>query len=244
MSGGKQFELDVCRLLQRMGFAAEITGHSQDGGIDLVATNPNPLIGGKCVVQCKAWSAPVGEPVLRDLFGTMHAHGANKGVLITTSSFTPAALRFAHGKPLELIDGVRYRELCERFDVVTHDASFETTIDSRDQGDPTHVRLLLVGCSDPQEHKELQALVFTAGTLTITTGLDYKCPADNVHGYCGFSFSRIYIQEARHEMSLTSRLELLFRTHPTEPPTYTVVFEGRSEIVEPLYHAASERMRA
>jgi restriction system protein len=73
MNDGKEFEFEVLRLLQAIGFEAEVTGYSQDGGVDLVATNSSPLAAGKCVVQCKARSRPVGEPVLRDLFGTMHA---------------------------------------------------------------------------------------------------------------------------------------------------------------------------
>src|SRR5437667_4511031 len=181
MSAGKQFEFNVCQLLQQMGFDAKITDHSRDGGIDPIASNPNPLIGGQCVLECKAWNKPVGEPVLRDLFGTMHAYGANKGVLITTSSFTAAALHFAEGKPLELIDGVRYRELCEEFDVVAHGASLETTADEPSQADLTRVRLASIGCSDPQEHKELQSFLFTSGTLPIADVVDSRCPPERVH---------------------------------------------------------------
>ena len=43
MNEGKEFEFEVLRLLQAMGFEAEVTGYSQDGGVDLVATNSGPL---------------------------------------------------------------------------------------------------------------------------------------------------------------------------------------------------------
>ncbi|PYT29349.1 MAG: hypothetical protein DMG57_12040 [Acidobacteria bacterium] len=47
----------------------------------------------------------VGVSAVRDLFGTMNHEGANKGILVTTSSFRPDAYDFIRGKPVELIDG-------------------------------------------------------------------------------------------------------------------------------------------
>ena len=56
-------------------------------------------------MQCKDQKTPIGEPVLRDLYGLVLSEGVNKGIIITTSKFTEAARRFAEAKPLELIDG-------------------------------------------------------------------------------------------------------------------------------------------
>jgi hypothetical protein len=167
MNDGKEFEFEVLRLLQAMGFEAEVTGYSQDGGVDIVATNPSPLAAGKCVVQCKARSRPVGEPVLRDLFGTMHAQGANKGILITTSSFTAAALRFAQGKPLELIDGDLYRDLCEQHGLTAYGTSVEPLPDVLFDPNSTKVRIKSIDCTDPDERKSMQDYVFAVGQLSI-----------------------------------------------------------------------------
>ena len=54
---------------------------------------------------------PVGEPVLRDLYGTVMSERAAKGILITTSRFTARAKKFAEDKPLELIDGTLLLQL-------------------------------------------------------------------------------------------------------------------------------------
>lgn len=177
MNDGKDFEFEVMRLLQAMGFDAEVTGYSQDGGVDIVATNPSPLAAGKCIVQCKALARPVGEPVLRDLFGTMHAQGANKGILITTSSFTAAALRFAQGKPLELIDGALYRELCERHGLTAYGTSVEPLPDG-ELLDPnsTKVRIISIDCSDSDERKSMQHYVFAVGQFSIGNCLAFDAP--------------------------------------------------------------------
>ena len=98
-----------------MGFATETTSVSGDGGIDIVATNDQPLVKEQYIIQCKQWKAPVGEPPLRDLYGLVVSSDAIKGVLMTTSTFTPQAKRFARGKRLELIDGAAFQGLMERF---------------------------------------------------------------------------------------------------------------------------------
>ena len=54
---------------------------------------------------------PVGEPVLRDLYGTVMSERAAKGILITTSRFTARAKKFAEDKPLELINGTLLLQL-------------------------------------------------------------------------------------------------------------------------------------
>lgn len=92
-------------ILSSMGlkiFTTKITG---DGGIDLVAYSDSAIFSGKYIVQCKDWQNPVGEPIIRDLYGLVMSEGANKGIVITTGSFTSAARKFAEGKQLELIDG-------------------------------------------------------------------------------------------------------------------------------------------
>jgi Restriction endonuclease len=111
-----EFEVFVTNLLRKMGYKAETTRLTADGGIDVWASNDNLFTGGKIIVQCKRYSENnmVGEPVLRELFGLIHAHGVNKGVLVTTSSFTRGAMKFAQGKPIELLGGVQLLGLCQQ----------------------------------------------------------------------------------------------------------------------------------
>jgi hypothetical protein len=111
-----EFEVFVTNLLRKMGYKAETTRLTADGGIDVWASNDSIFTGGKVIVQCKRYSEHqlVGEPVLRELFGLVHAHGVNKGVLVTTSSFTRGAVQFAEGKPIELLGGLQLLGLCQQ----------------------------------------------------------------------------------------------------------------------------------
>ena len=112
-----EFEALVIRLLRAMGLAVQDTKKTGDGGIDALAESTEPITGGTYIVQCKRYSSNVGEPAVRDLYGTvMHAH-ASKGILITTSNFTQQAQTFADGKPLELINGASLRALLARYDI-------------------------------------------------------------------------------------------------------------------------------
>jgi restriction system protein len=100
-----EFENLVHNLFSKMGLETKLTRSSRDGGVDVVAFDKRPIIGGKVVVQAKRYKNTVGVSAVRDLFGTMINEGANKGILVTTSSYGPDAYEFAKDKPIELIDG-------------------------------------------------------------------------------------------------------------------------------------------
>ena len=82
-----------------------------DGGIDIIAYNKQPVIGGKYIIQCKRYNGSVGEPIIRDLYGVVCSERANKGILITTGTFTQSAKNFALDKQIELIDGHDFEQL-------------------------------------------------------------------------------------------------------------------------------------
>jgi len=83
----------------------KITQASRDGGVDAVVFDPDPIHGGKIVIQAKRYTNTVSVSAVRDLFGTVHNEGANKGILVTTADYGPDAYEFARGKPLTLISG-------------------------------------------------------------------------------------------------------------------------------------------
>jgi len=87
------------------GGEVKITRASRDGGVDAVAFDPDPIRGGKIVIQAKRYTNTVGVSAVRDLYGTVMNEGATKGILVTTSQYGPDAYEFAKGKPLTLLDG-------------------------------------------------------------------------------------------------------------------------------------------
>lgn len=100
-----EFENLICNLFSKKGLETKLTRTSKDGGVDVVAFDMRPVIGGKVVIQAKRYKNTVGVSAVRDLYGTMMNEGANKGILVTTSGYGPDAFNFSSGKPVELIDG-------------------------------------------------------------------------------------------------------------------------------------------
>ena len=82
-----------------------MTQSSRDGGVDAIAFDPDPIRGGKFVIQAKRYNNVVPIAAVRDLYGTMIYEGATKGILVTTSYFGTDSQNFVKDKPLTLIDG-------------------------------------------------------------------------------------------------------------------------------------------
>lgn len=109
------FERLVQRLLRESGFVhVEVTGRSGDGGIDGKGiAKMSGLLSFHVHFQCKRYTGSVSASHVRDFRGAMVGR-ADKGLLITTGSFTRDAVREATrdgAPPLDLIDG---DELAER----------------------------------------------------------------------------------------------------------------------------------
>lgn len=100
-----EFEALVSNLFSRMGLDTKLTQSSRDGGVDAVAFDTRPVLGGKVVIQAKRYRDTVGVSAVRDLYGTMLNEGASKGILVCTSGYGTEAFNFAKDKPIELIDG-------------------------------------------------------------------------------------------------------------------------------------------
>lgn len=96
------------------GGEVKITQASRDGGVDAVAFDPDPIRGGKIVIQAKRYTNVVGVSAVRDLFGTTLNEGATKGILVTTADYGPDAYEFAKGKPLTLLNGSNLLHLLEK----------------------------------------------------------------------------------------------------------------------------------
>jgi restriction system protein len=107
--GWEEFEHLIRELFQKEfsagGGEVKVTQASRDGGVDAIAFDPDPIRGGKIVIQAKRYTNTVDVSAVRDLYGTVLSEGATKGIIVTTSGFGPDAHRFAKDKPLTLLDG-------------------------------------------------------------------------------------------------------------------------------------------
>ena len=96
------------------GGEVKVTQASRDGGVDAIAFDPDPIRGGKIVIQAKRYTNTVGVGAVRDLYGTVLNEGATKGVLVTTSDYGPDSYAFANGKPLVLLSGANLLHMLEK----------------------------------------------------------------------------------------------------------------------------------
>ena len=120
------FERVVVQLLLAMGYggtlaqAGKAIGKSGDNGVDGVI-DQDTLGLDRVYVQAKRYAedTTVGAGDIRDFFGSLDMHKASKGLFVTTSSFTKAAMETAEklGKRIVLVDGRDLTKLMIRFNV-------------------------------------------------------------------------------------------------------------------------------
>jgi len=106
------FEHLVRQLLETMSYTAFVTAPGPDSGFDIDASRFDPKIGIiRTVVEAKRYSKAIEAEVVQSLYGVMLHEKAQEALAVTTSWFTPAAKRFAEGKPIRLIEGPELIEL-------------------------------------------------------------------------------------------------------------------------------------
>lgn len=101
-----EFEHLIRQLFQSIGMKSWVTQASKDEGVDGVAVNEDPIVGGLCIIQAKRYSKIVGLEAVHALAGVMEHKRAAKGVLVTTSWVGKASRDFAavNGR-IEIIEG-------------------------------------------------------------------------------------------------------------------------------------------
>lgn len=113
------FERLVVRLLTQIGYggsladAGKAIGKSGDGGIDGVIKE-DKLGLDLLYIQAKRWdNTTVGSPEIQKFVGALYGKKAKKGIFITTSTFSRAAIDYASSldSKIVLIDGMELAQL-------------------------------------------------------------------------------------------------------------------------------------
>jgi restriction system protein len=125
------FEKAVLQLLSKMGYGdlVEHTGKTGDEGID--GKIREDKLGLEVIyVQAKRWAnGTVGRPEIHKFIGALSSQGANKGIFITTSSFSGDALECglkSISPKIVLIDGLTLAQYMIDYDIgVSKVKSFE-----------------------------------------------------------------------------------------------------------------------
>ena len=113
------FERLTQRLLRESGFVqVEVTGRTGDGGIDGKGiARIHGFMSFHVIFQCKKYQGSVSAGDIRDFRGAMVGR-ADKGLFITTGTFTPAAIKEATrdgAPPIDLVDGEHLAEKLKEF---------------------------------------------------------------------------------------------------------------------------------
>lgn len=112
------FEQVIVDLLVSMGYGnaenARVTGKSGDNGIDGIV-DQDQLGLDRVYVQAKRYEASnkIGADSIRNFAGSLNYHQANKGLFVTTSSFTSSAIDTAEKvqQRIVLVDGEKLARL-------------------------------------------------------------------------------------------------------------------------------------
>lgn len=115
------FERICQRLLRESGFEkVTVTGQSHDGGIDgFGILEMNPFVSFKVLFQCKRYKGTVSRAQVGDFRNAMIGR-AEKGIIMTTGSFSSDAIKEANreGAPqIELVDGEKLVEMFKRVEL-------------------------------------------------------------------------------------------------------------------------------
>jgi len=108
-----EFEHLIRELFQAIGLKSWVTQSSKDEGVDGVAVNEDPIVGGLCIIQAKRYSKIVDLESVHALAGVMDDMNAAKGVLVTTSWVGKASRDFAarNGNRIQIIEGRELKHL-------------------------------------------------------------------------------------------------------------------------------------
>ena len=113
----ERFEWVCSRLLQELGLEIQRSTTAGSRQLEVLAVHPAPIVGGQYVIHGELLH--IGEVVeavqVLALMDAVKGEGASKGVLITNGFFSDEASTAAVGGPIELINGLRFRELLQHF---------------------------------------------------------------------------------------------------------------------------------
>jgi|GEM_PF-2451345 len=114
-----RFEEYVSFLFKHDGYTCKVVGQTGDQGIDIEMRRHGHNGPERVVAQCKRYSGSVGQPIVREFYGS-YANEAVDGYLVTTATFTQPARDWAKTRPIHLVDGADLMRWTERVAAELH----------------------------------------------------------------------------------------------------------------------------
>lgn len=113
---GYQFEIEMAKLYEKLGYVATVTKASGDGGVDIILKKNNEHI----AVQCKHHNNPVGPNDVRALMGVVAAQNFAYGIFVSLNGFTQS-VRSEVQKSLVTVQLVSLPDILEMAQAVSSD---------------------------------------------------------------------------------------------------------------------------
>lgn len=108
----KEIDYVIKKLLEKMNFEI-ISFEEFKEGDEFNVIYKNPVVGGKYIVLLKDTDSFVGESTIKSLYRKVEEENYTKGIIITNSTFTNKARRYADKIRIELIDCEKLKELLD-----------------------------------------------------------------------------------------------------------------------------------
>ena len=130
--GGHEFEKLIADALTKLDFQnVHVVSKGPDGGVDISAEQKTKL--GTIVkfyIECKHWpDASIGRPVVQKLDSAVRSGKADKGMIITSGTFSAQAIGYAEKVGIDLVDGDAIKKILKNagVDFDHHVAPSQTT---------------------------------------------------------------------------------------------------------------------
>ncbi|HEY8346652.1 MAG TPA: restriction endonuclease [Symbiobacteriaceae bacterium] len=108
---GSEFEQFLEKLFSAMGYETVVTKATRDHGADLVLKK----FGEITVVQAKRYGQSVGNRAVQEVVAAKGRYNAHHAIVVTNSTFTPAARELAASNKVELLDRQQLEELIQQY---------------------------------------------------------------------------------------------------------------------------------
>ena len=125
---GYSFETEIAKLYERLGYSAQITPKSGDGGVDIILEKD----GKRIAVQCKHHSKPVGPAPVRELLGVVASQDFDSGIFISLNGYTKNAISEANLSKVQI-------SLLSLYDILALLKNQSSTYDSIGINDDSYV---------------------------------------------------------------------------------------------------------
>lgn len=106
---GEEFELYLQNLFRELNYKVKHCGKSGDQGGDLIVKKGNITY----VIQAKYYTHKLDNTPIQEVVGAIRFYNANRGVVITNSTFTKKAIELANTNKIILINGDDLEKLTE-----------------------------------------------------------------------------------------------------------------------------------